>query len=389
MLESIFPRLLERCLALEEAPEEWIGRVVEEARTPEGSRAFFARVIEPLADSFDPGLAGVYQRMFRRVIARVAPGAALREPSPPPEVPGEARRVFVLSRVTLGADVAITSVILDGAKKRFPEAEIRLVGGRKSAEMFAADPRIQFLEAPYQRTGLLEDRLAASFQLREMVDQPGSIVIDPDSRLTQLGLIPVCGPERYFHFESRSAPGSQPLSVLAAEWFAGVFGVSGARAFVAPVPSTDRPDVTVSLGVGENPAKGLGPEFERAMLELLEGSAVLIDEGAGGEEADRARRAMLPGMRTFRGSFADFAARIANSRLYVGYDSAGQHAAAACGVPLITVFQGFPNEKFLERWRPSGPGAVTVVRGDAPDVLGEVRSAMARYLSASTSTSPQ
>jgi hypothetical protein len=389
LLESIFPRLIEGCLALEDVPEEWIVKAVEEARTPEGSRAFFAQVIEPLADAFSPALAGVYQRFFGRVIARIAPGAALRAPSPPPEAPGDVRRVFVLSRVTLGADVAITSVMLDGAKKRYPEAEICLVGGRKSAELFAADPRIRAVEAPYQRTGLLEDRLAASFQLRGIVDQRGSIVIDPDSRLTQLGLVPVCAPERYFHFESRSAGGSQPLSLLASEWFAGVFGVSGARAFVAPVASEDRPEVTVSLGVGENPAKGLGPAFERALLELLRGYDVLIDEGAGGEEADRVRRAMFPGMRTFRGSFADFAARIANSRLYVGYDSAGQHAAAACGVPLITVFHGYPNERFVERWRPSGSGRVAVVRGNASDVLGEVREALSRYRSASISTSPQ
>ena len=35
----------------------------------------------------------------------------------------------------------------------------------------------------------------------------------------------------------------------------------------------------------------------------------------------------------WEGSFAGFAAIIAASRLYVGYDSAGQHVAAACGVP--------------------------------------------------------
>jgi hypothetical protein len=29
--------------------------------------------------------------------------------------------VFVLSRVTLGADVAVTSVLLDAAKRRFPK----------------------------------------------------------------------------------------------------------------------------------------------------------------------------------------------------------------------------------------------------------------------------
>jgi len=42
------------------------------------------------------------------------------------------------------------------------------------------------------------------------------------------------------------------------------------------------------------------------------------------------------------GSFAGFASIIAASRLYVGYDSAGQHIAAAAGVPLVSVFAGFP-----------------------------------------------
>ena len=34
------------------------------------------------------------------------------------------------------------------------------------------------------------------------------MVIDPDSRLTQLGLIPVCDDSRYFFFESRAFGGS-------------------------------------------------------------------------------------------------------------------------------------------------------------------------------------
>ena len=33
---------------------------------------------------------------------------------------------------------------------------------------------------------------------------PNSIVIDPDSRLTQLGLLPICREEDYYFFESRS-----------------------------------------------------------------------------------------------------------------------------------------------------------------------------------------
>jgi ADP-heptose:LPS heptosyltransferase len=53
----------------------------------------------------------------------------------------------------------------------------------------------------------------------------------------------------------------------------------------------------------------------------------------------------------------------------VGYDSAGQHVAAACGVPLISVFAGFPSLRMFHRWSPSGP-RVTVIRVDQPDPAG-------------------
>ena len=78
------------------------------------------------------------------------------------------------------------------------------------------------------------------------------------------------------------------------------------------------------------------------------------------------------------GSFAGFAAIIAGAKLYVGYDSAGQHVAAATGVPLISIFAGFPAPRMFERWRPTGPNC-TVIRVDRPDVaetLARVKSAM-------------
>ena len=81
---------------------------------------------------------------------------------------------------------------------------------------------------------------------------------------------------------------------------------------------------------------------------------------------------LQPGMRTHDGAFAPFAAQIARSRLYVGYDSAGGHVASACGVPLISIAKGFASERMLARWRPNG----TVIRGDGPDVLDQVRRAL-------------
>jgi ADP-heptose:LPS heptosyltransferase len=273
----------------------------------------------------------------------------------------------------LGADVAVTSVMLDAAKRRYPDAEVVFVGPRKSYELFEADPRIRHLAAPYAREGTLADRLRASAAL--WLDH--GIVIDPDSRLTQLGLISVCDESRYFFFNSRAygGDGEDNLPTLAARWAKEMFGVEGARPFIAPLPAAgDRADITVSLGVGGNYAKRLSDQFERDLLAMLAetGASILVDKGGSIDERERVERVLLPGMRSHDGAFAPFAAQIARSGLYVGYDSAGSHVASACGVPLITVFAGAVSERMFQRWRPSG----TVIRGDDPDPLGAFQRAL-------------
>ena len=82
--------------------------------------------------------------------------------------------------------------------------------------------------------------------------------------------------------------------------------------------------------------------------------------------------ALQPGMRTHDGAFAPFAAQIARSKLFVGYDSAGGHAASACGVPMISIANGFASQRMRARWRPNG----TVIRGDRPNVMDAVREAL-------------
>jgi len=341
----------------------------------DGGRALLSVVVERLGDLFDPDLCRTYQRLFTQVIERACPELIprLRRSAEPHASPATAKRVYVLSRVTLGADVAVTSVLLDAAKQRYPDADIVFVGPRKSYEMFEADPRIRHLPAPYARSGALIDRLRASASLRF----DDGIVIDPDSRFSQLGLISVCDEKDYFFFESRSYGGvdTKSLPELASSWAHEVFGVENAQAFISPLPSNDPPaDITVSLGVGENSSKRIEGDFECALLRALKetGASVLVDKGGSAEERDRVERAVLPGMRTHEGAFAPFAAQIARSKLYVGYDSAGQHVASACGVPLISIFKGFVSERMFSRWRPKG----TVIRGDAPDVLGQVRAAI-------------
>jgi hypothetical protein len=204
-------QVVETCLADHTWPQRALDALLERAlgRDPieasDASRAFFSIVIERLGDLFEPALCDVYCRLFTHVIARAMPQftasdlahryrriAQVRRYRG-----GDVERVYVLSRITLGADIAVTSVMLDGMKRRFPEAEICFVGPSKNAELFLDDIRILPISVQYGRSALLLDRLIAARELQDILTDPASLVVDPDSRLTQLGLIPVCDDARY------------------------------------------------------------------------------------------------------------------------------------------------------------------------------------------------
>jgi hypothetical protein len=346
------------------------------------TRAFFGIIVEQLADLFEPALCDVYARLFACVIAKALPSYNAEDlllrynriRQVRRFLGGEVLRVFVLSRVTLGADVAVSSVALAAAKERFPDAEICLVGPEKNAELFAGDKRIVPIALSYGRSGLLRDRLEAAAELVVAVDEPSSLVIDPDSRLTQLGLLPLGEDDaRYYFFESRAFGGETELSLsrLISEWLAEVFDVERSAPYVAPPLKPQIADITVSWGVGENLLKRVDGDFEYKVLrELLRsGRSVLIDRGAGGEEATRidelVRRAGAPAhLHVHDGSFGSFASHIVQSSLYVGYDSGGQHVAAAAGVPLVSVFKGFACPRTLSRWRPDTQSSHIVVMAE-------------------------
>ena len=359
------------------------------------TQTLFRDVIEPMCDSFELKKRDAYVELFLWILERLAlqlDSDALRaryervrEPEP---VPDDYRDVVVLSRVTLGADIAVTSVLLDAARRRFPHARLHFAGPRKNFELFEGEQRLTHISVPYGRTSLLRDRVQTAFELEKVLSQfDRALILDPDSRLTQLGLLPVCEESRYRLFESRAyhAESSAPLGQLAADWCGEVLGVGDARPWIAPVSQPvemAEGTVTMSVGVGENPAKRPLDPFEEQFVESLttSGTPLLIDEGMGGEESERAQRlAARFGVRTFRGPFATFAATISASAAYIGYDSAGQHAAAACGTPLLTVFAGFVNERMASRWTPHGSGRIHVVRlAKGDDALEKVLAAWRR-----------
>lgn len=79
------------------------------------------------------------------------------------------------------------------------------------------------------------------------------------------------------------------------------------------------------------------------------------------------------------GSYASFASHILQSRLYVGYDSAGQHVASAGRVPLVSIFTGYVCPRMFARWRPTGPlsHVVAVDDSNAGSALDRTLSAIA------------
>jgi ADP-heptose:LPS heptosyltransferase len=357
------------------------------------SAVLFGVLVEGLADRFEPSLCDAYARLFSQAVAHVSGADAaqlvsryefVRRVRP---VTTEPKRVIVLSRITLGADVAITSVLLAAAKSRFPKARIAFAGPRKNYELFAGDRALEHVRVDYPR-GSLRERLAAAEQLTALTTGANCLVIDPDSRLTQLGLLPVCPEEQYRLFESRAygAGTDAPLPELAARWARETFGVDGAKPYIKLAePIKKKPAIAVSLGVGENPSKRIPDPFEERLIALLAARRlpVWIDKGAGGAEAERVAQAVArSGVKAnfWEGSFAGFSAIIAGSSLYVGYDSAGQHVAGACGVRSICVFAGFPAERMFERWLPAGFNS-TVIRVDDPDpeaTLTRVQAALDR-----------
>jgi ADP-heptose:LPS heptosyltransferase len=419
-----------------------------------GVHGLFPLLVETLGDAFTSAACTVYNQLFAQVIQycrRLPAGAAIDRQLRHFGLMTEAdlvrraarirrpwhferqrahriRKAFVLSRVTLGADIAVTSVVLAALKRVYPQAEIKLAANAKALQLFAGDLRIQLCAVEYPRGGGLIERLTGWQRVVEVLRQETSeldpteyVIVDPDSRLTQLGLLPLVADERpYLFFESRSycVAGLQKLGALTAHWLQQVFGtaepvypycapsqpdVAAAKRILSPLKRrATRPIVSVNLGVGANPSKRLQDPFEYRLLARLlsAGAVVILDKGADADEVLRIealvatvgregfralaldeRRDVIPSaaevggtsLLTWQGDIGRFAALTGESTAYIGYDSAGQHIAAALGVPTIDIFTGFTSPRMPQRWSPHGPGPVHVLVLDPTEALSSAR----------------
>lgn len=388
MASTSAKQLFEIILEGKPEPDALVEQVISEAlASEEGSAALFRDLVEPLADNFEFRLVNAYVHIFSRAIEAVYPELEaaklierfmrIRKPRKFLGNPEKVENVFVLSRVTIGADIAITSRVLRAAFTHFPSANIYFVGSRKNYELFEPEIGLELIETPYRRGGTLQEKLGVYPAMAKALSVPGAIIIDPDSRLSQSGLLPLGEEDNYYFFESRSwwTDEDMPLGEMTERWVEQTFDVPIHMPIVTTEDRLEGFDVTISFGVGENTEKAIEWPFEGKLLQLLvdRGLNVLVDTGAGGPEAERVHRAIAyvkpsasGSVTPYYGSFKEFASEINASQLYIGYDSAGGHAACALGVPGLLLFKGYPNERFMIRWIPWGDGELEIL--DAADM---------------------
>lgn len=315
-------------------------------------------------------------------------------------------KIILLSRVTIGADVAILSVMIQRLSRIFPHTEIVIIGNKKLAGIFGGNPGIRIQQLNYARRGGLLERFASWHETLDILAEEmppdceeNILLIDPDSRISQLGVLPLTHCENYLFFNSRKFPSSAEntcMAELTNHWMDTVFGMSD---FCYPKVWTPSPIVrqarnmtarlgaagckkliTVNFGVGENPRKRLSADFEKKLLqEILKSpqTVVLLDRGFGEDELSRSASliaelrdqgvetasvrfgdseipAMSHGVLGVKCTIGQITALISDCDEFIGYDSACQHIAAAAQTPTLTIFAGSNNMKFIRRWSACG-----------------------------------
>lgn len=366
--------------------------------------------MDKILNSFGLHTAGDLQSRAERIHANSYTLRAVNGP----------RRFYILSRVTIGADVAIVSVIIQQLTARFPKAEFVIFGGPKLLEIFGGNKNLRILEAAYPRQGTLMDRFQCWKTIMDQLVEENKaigkedfILIDPDSRLTQLGVLPMVSDDRYLYFNSHTTEPKMNEACMAEITNYWANCVLGGSQFYTPKLWLDKKIqlegkeiverfrgkgagwvVTVNLGVGGNQRKRVGREFEiRLILRLLEeqNTVVILDKGFGTEErkefeaiaaalksrgtqmaqmkvGDLAHEGFSHGVLGVECTIGQMAALIEASDEYIGYDSACQHIAAAVGIPTTTVFAGTNNPAFIRRWSAYGDTPCHVIHaGLQPD----------------------
>ncbi|MDH5297716.1 MAG: hypothetical protein OEV91_01715, partial [Desulfobulbaceae bacterium] len=309
-----------------------------------------------------------------------------------------------------------------------PAAELVVVGPPHLPQIFHGLERVRWEELPYDRNCSFLDRFTVWETLRQLLRReeegiaPGSLLlVDPDSRLSQLGLLPLLAEESTCYFPSRlnPRPGKNPSLVeLVNGWLDGVIGAAGFQSPTVSLPAANieaaavfvdklrasgcRFLIVVNFGVGGDDNKRLGDPFETdlvaALLHGSEDTVILLDSGCACEEKERVLGQLdlyrsqgvatdfveegelaaktigfAHGIVGFHGSIGGIGSLIGRADGFFGYDSCCQHLAGAVSTPAVIVFAGAPNPRFAARWCPyDATGRNTVLPVADKDALDGV-----------------
>ena len=207
-------------------------------------------------------------------------------------------RHFIASDARRG--YLLVSTLIQHLRQRYPTATLQLIGAGKLHDLFGECPGLEFIPVTYARRGPLRERLHSWLAIQAATTD-ADLVISPDSRLDQLGLLPLTSdPAAHRLWENTLADGTaQPLAVSLDQWCQQQLATDAsytpklwpsaatlATASHLRQATSGTPLLAVKLDVGGNPAKALPTEFERDILRTAvnRGWRVILDRGFGDEE---------------------------------------------------------------------------------------------------------
>lgn len=317
------------------------------------------------------------------------------------------KKIIILSRITAGADIAITSVIIQRLAQTFQKAELILIGPTHLPQMFAAIPKVRCINFLYKNDSDLFNKMTSWPPLLEIarkehrgLSQEEILLFDPDTRMTQLGLLPVLDSASTYYFCSRAdVPpefAEKNLSFLTNHWLNLLLHENSNNPPALPKQQTAsifqkfctelkrkgcRTIICINFGVGNDPRKKIPGNFEGNLIKSLlqdPHTVIILDSGRGPQESKHIARhlrlaeqdalatgtiseeyispeaaRLSHGLIIFKASLGALGKMITATDCFIGYDSCGQHLASATGTPSVIIFAGAPSPRFIRRWSPA------------------------------------